>query len=172
MSGHSVVAGTTCLLTTTAGADVTGRSLDGFFVDDCRHVSRLVLRAAGAPLRVLRGGDDSTVCVPETARHDDPPYAVIRRRRVLPGSLTESLELTSFVATPQRVELGFEVAADFADQFELRSARTFDKSDAVRDVEVAGDHRVPAHGARIRSRISAAVQLNSSVPWPAPVSGS
>ena len=139
MSGYSVVAGTTCLLTAGPGADVTGAAEpDGFFVDDCRHLSRLVLSLPGPPLRVLRTGPTSAVCVPVTARDTDPPYAVVRRRRVLPGRLIESLELTSFTASPQTVQLGFEVAADFADQFELRSARTFDKSDAVRRADVSG----------------------------------
>ena len=138
MSGQSVVAGTTCLLTAATGADVTGTTTDGFFVDDCRHLSRLVLRVAGPPLRVLRSDPGSTVHVPDTGRHADPPYALVRRRRVVPGRLIESLELTSFVPTPQTIHLGYEVAADFADQFELRSARTFDKSDAIRGAEVSG----------------------------------
>lgn len=148
MSGHSTVAGTTCLLTAVAGADVTGDTPDGFFVDDCRHLSRLVLRVPGPPLRVLRSDPGSTVCVPDTGRHTDAPYALVRRRRVLPGRLIESLELTSFVATAQPVELGYEVAADFADQFELRSARTFDKSDAIRGTEVSGGRLIYSYARR------------------------
>jgi glycogen debranching enzyme len=148
VTGHTVVAGTTCLLTASACDDIDDSSVNGLFVDDCRHLSRLVLRVQGLPPRVLRGGPDSTVCVPETARHDDPPYLVVRRRQVTPGRLTESLELTSFVATGQTVEVGYELAADFADQFELRSARTFDKSDAVRNVEVAGDQLVLSYARR------------------------
>ncbi|HET6530073.1 MAG TPA: glycogen debranching N-terminal domain-containing protein [Actinoplanes sp.] len=138
MSGHSVVAGTTCLLTAAHGADVTGSATDGFFVDDCRHLSRLVLRVPGPPLRVLRSDPGSTVYVPGTGRHTDPPYAMVRRRQVRPGRLIESLELTSFLATPQTIHLGYEVGADFADQFELRSARTFDKSDAIRGADMSG----------------------------------
>ena len=95
--------------------------MDGLFVDDCRHVSRLVLRVHGLPLRVLRSDPGSVVYAPDTDRHDSPPYAVVRRRRLVPGRLIESLELTSFVATPQTVRVGYELAADFADQFELRS---------------------------------------------------
>jgi glycogen debranching enzyme len=132
-----MVAGTTCVLTAGPGADVTGSTTDGFFVDDCRHLSRLVLRVPGPPLLVLRSDPGSTWYVPGTGRHADPPYALVRRRRIRPGRLVESLELTSFVATPQTVRLGYEVAADFADQFELRSARTFDKSDAVRGADVS-----------------------------------
>ncbi|GAA0804608.1 aminotransferase [Spirilliplanes yamanashiensis] len=143
-----MVAGTTCLLTTGAGADVTGAGDDGLFVDDCRHLSRLALRVGAGPLRVLRGGGESVVCTPETPRHEDPPYTVVRRRRVLPGRLVESVELTSFVATPQTVEVAYEVAADFADQFELRSARSFDKSDAVRGAEVADGRLVLSYARR------------------------
>ncbi|MEU4623601.1 glycogen debranching N-terminal domain-containing protein [Actinoplanes sp. NPDC023801] len=138
MTGHSVVAGTTCLLTAVAGGDVTGDGTDGFFADDCRHLSRLVLRVPGVSLRVLRRDAAGTVCVPDTGRHADAPYAIVRRREVRPGCLAESLELTSFVTTGQTVELGYELAADFADQFELRSAGTFDKSDAIRGTDVSG----------------------------------
>ncbi len=175
MSGHTVVAGTTCLLTAAAGADVTGSTVDGFFVDDCRHVSRLVLRVPGLPLRVLRSDPESTVYVPETARHDDPPYLLVRRRRVLPGRLIESLELTSFVAEPQTVEVGYEMAADFADQFELRSARTFDKSDAIRHTEVAGGRLVYSYARRGFTRTttvcaSPAARLTSDgIQWTAPL---
>lgn len=146
MTGHTVVAGATCLLTA-SGADLAGAADEGFFVDDCRHLSRLVLRAP-APLRVLRADPDATVYVPETGRHADPPYAIVRRRRVRPGRLTESLELTSFVAAPQSIALGYELAADFADQFELRSARAFDKSDATRGTDVAGGRLVHSYHRR------------------------
>ncbi|GIE30424.1 aminotransferase [Actinoplanes italicus] len=138
MTGHSVVAGTTCLLTAVAGGDVTGTDTDGFFADDCRHLSRLVLSVPGTVLRVLRRDTAGTVCVPDTGRHADAPYAIVRRREVSAGRLVESLELTGFAATGQTVELGYELAADFADQFELRSAGTFDKSDAVREVDDSG----------------------------------
>ncbi|RSM48120.1 aminotransferase [Actinoplanes sp. ATCC 53533] len=148
MSGHSAVAGTTCLLTAAAGGEVNGSIVDGLFVDDCRHVSRLVLRVPGPPLRILRSDPESTVYAPETARHDDPPYALVRRRRVQPGRLIESLELTSFVADPRTVRVGYEVAADFADQFELRSANSFDKSDAVRRAEVVGDRLIFSYARR------------------------
>ncbi|MEU8236518.1 glycogen debranching N-terminal domain-containing protein [Actinoplanes sp. NPDC048967] len=172
MSGHSVVAGTTCLLTTAVGADVTGSAVDGFFIDDCRHLSRLVLtvpetaiaesssrpggvpgqggsaHAGTTPLRALRTDATSTVYAPETARHEDPPYAVTRRREVRPGRLVESLEVTSFLGTSQTVELGYELAADFADQFELRSARAFDKSDALRHAAATGDRLVFTYARR------------------------
>ncbi|MFI7542379.1 glycogen debranching N-terminal domain-containing protein [Actinoplanes sp. NPDC049599] len=148
MSGHSTVAGTTCLLTVTAGADLTGSTMDGFFVDDCRHLSRLVLHVSGLPLRVLSSGAGSTTCTPDTGRHDDPPYLLVRRRRVEPGRLVESLELTSFVADAQTLEVGYRVAADFADQFELRSARAFDKSDAVRHAEMGADELVFSYARR------------------------
>ncbi|GAA3934839.1 aminotransferase [Amorphoplanes auranticolor] len=143
-----MVAGTTCLLTTAAGADVGGSAVDGFFVDDCRHLSRLVLWVPGARLRALRTDAASTVYAPETARHEDPPYAVVRRRRLEPGRLVESLTLTSYLGAAQTVEVGYEVAADFADQFELRSARTFDKSDAVRRAEVVNGRLVLSYARR------------------------
>ncbi|MEV0900644.1 glycogen debranching N-terminal domain-containing protein [Actinoplanes sp. NPDC049802] len=136
MTGHTVVAGTTCLLTV-EGADLTG-GLDGFFVDDCRHLSRLVLHVPGSSLRVLRADPGSTVYVHDTGRHTDPPYVLVRRRRVRPGELVETLELTGLTAAPQTVQVGYEVAADFADQFELRSARTFGKAGAIRGTETSG----------------------------------
>jgi glycogen debranching enzyme len=166
-----VVAGTTCLLTAAAGDDLDGSTVDGFFVDDCRHLSRLVLRVQGASPHLLRGGPGDTVSMPRTARHDDPPYLVVRRRRVRPGRLAESLDLTSLVGTPQTVEVGYEVAADFADQFELRSARTFDKSDAIRRAEVSGGRLVHSYARRGFSRtttVSAAPDARltaDSVQW-------
>jgi glycogen debranching enzyme len=138
VTGHSVVSGTTCLLTAVAAGDVTGTDTDGFFADDCRHLSRLVLTVQGASLRVLRRDTTGTVCAPDTGRHADAPYAIVRRREMRAGYLAESLELISFVSVRQTVDVGYELAADFADQFELRSARTFDKSDAVRGVDTSG----------------------------------
>jgi glycogen debranching enzyme len=149
VSGRTVVAGTTCLL---VGDDA---DLTGFFVDDCRHLSRLELRVPGPALRVLRSDPEATVYVPDSGRHADPPWAMVRRRQVRPGRLVESLELTSFVAAPQTVEVGYAVAADFADQFELRSARTFDKSDAIRGTEVSGGRVLYSYTRRGFSRATA-----------------
>ncbi|KHD74368.1 hypothetical protein MB27_29165 [Actinoplanes utahensis] len=132
------MAGTTCLLTAAPGGDVTGDGTDGFFVDDCRHLSRLVLRVSAPALRALRADATSAVYVPQAERHTDPPYTLVRRRRVRPGRLIETLELTDLAGAGQTVEVGFEVAADFADQFELRSARVFGKPDALRGYEAGG----------------------------------
>jgi len=166
VTGHSVVAGTTCLLTATAGADLTGSGVDGLFIDDCRHLSRLVLRVQGSPLRVLRRESDSTVYAPETARHEDPPYLLVRRRQVLPGRLIESLELTSFVAGPRTIEVGYELAADFADQFELRSARAFDKSDAIRTAGVVDGRLVFSYARRGFTRTTTVDTSPAAVPSP------
>ncbi|MCM0673389.1 amylo-alpha-1,6-glucosidase [Micromonospora phytophila] len=142
MNPSVTVAGTTCLLAAEPGADLGADQLDGLFVDDCRHLSTLTLRVHGQPPRTLRSFGARSVAIPDTPRGSNPSFAVHRHREVTPGRLVETLTLRSYVEEPQTVRLGYHLAADFADQFELRSDRVFDKSDAVRTATLDGDRLI------------------------------
>ncbi|GIF77488.1 amylo-alpha-1,6-glucosidase [Asanoa siamensis] len=128
---RTLVSGVTCLLTDAAG-NVTDSG--GFFVADTRHLSRWVLTVHGRALRALATDAGEVVLAPPTVRNENPPFVLRRVQRLGSGLLTEELTLTSFVPSPQTVRVAFSAEADFADQFELRSSRLFDKSDANRDV--------------------------------------
>jgi glycogen debranching enzyme len=166
MTVRTLVSGTTCLLTDTGG-DVAsvGSSIGGFFVADTRHLSRWELTVHGRVLRALSSGSD-VVLAPPTVRNENPPFVLCRRQRVGPGVLTEELVLTSFVAAPQTVRVALAAEADFADQFELRSSRLFDKSSAVRSSGVSGDDVVFSYahrGFRRETRISTSPPARVSV---------
>ncbi|SCL35624.1 Glycogen debranching enzyme (alpha-1,6-glucosidase) [Micromonospora rhizosphaerae] len=148
MTPSVMVAGSTCLLTSAPGADLGEDELDGLFVDDCRHLSTLALRVHGRPLRTLRSSGTTSVAIPDTPRGSNPPFAVHRQREVTAGRLVETLTLQSYVNEPQTVRLGYHLATDFADQFELRSDRVFDKSDAVRTTTLDGDGLILAYERR------------------------
>jgi glycogen debranching enzyme len=124
-----LVAGATCLLTTGSG-DVASGS-DGLFVDDTRHLSRWELTVHGRALRVLRSSP-TVVLAPETTRGENPPFVVHRTQTPSAAGLAETLRVDSFADEPQTVRVSVAAGADFADQFELRTDRVFDKPDAVR----------------------------------------
>ncbi|MEV4537102.1 glycogen debranching N-terminal domain-containing protein [Asanoa sp. NPDC049518] len=152
---RTLVSGVTCLLTD-AGGNVTDTG--GLFVADTRHLSRWVLTVHGRALRALAESAGEVVLAPPTARNENPPFVLRRVQRLGSGSLVEELTLTSFVSSPQTVRVALSAEADFADQFELRSSRLFDKSDAVRDVSVAEAELVFGYarqGFRRRTRITA-----------------
>ena len=133
MTVRTVVSGVTCLLSD-AGGNVTDTG--GFFVADTRHLSRWVLTVHGRALRALSSSTDEVVLAPPTVRNENPPFVLRRRQLLGSGVLVEELTLTSFVSAPQTVRVALSAEADFSDQFELRSSRLFDKSDAVRSVSV------------------------------------
>lgn len=153
---RTLVSGVSCLLTD-AGGNVTDTG--GFFVADTRHLSRWVLTVHGRALRALAGSAGEVVLAPPTVRNENPPFVLRRVQRLGSGSLVEELTLTSFVPSPQTVRVALSAEADFADQFELRSARLFDKADAIREVSATDTELVFGYARRgfhRRTRVSAA----------------
>jgi glycogen debranching enzyme len=149
MTVRTVVSGVTCLLTD-AGGNVTDTG--GFFVADTRHLSRWVLTVHGRALRALSSSSDEVVLAPPTVRNENPPFVLRREQLLGSGVLVEELTLTSFVSSPQTVRVALSVEADFSDQFELRSSRLFDKSDAVRSVSTTDESVVFSYSRRGFSR--------------------
>jgi glycogen debranching enzyme len=90
------------------------------FVADTRHLSRWALTVDGA--RLTRLGS-SAVFTPALRRGVDPPYTVSRTQTVTGTGLTERLIVRSHSDRPVCVAVEYAVAADFADQFEVRSGR-------------------------------------------------
>ncbi|WP_329458208.1 amylo-alpha-1,6-glucosidase [Streptomyces sp. NBC_01497] len=127
------------------GGDITGtrgRSPDGLFVRDARHLSRWRLLVDGSAPGILTPGGRSggpAVLAPDGTRDEPPAYVIFRRQALYEGTLTEHTTVTSNVAHDMTLTLVLEADADFADQFELRSdRRTYDKTGAVREVEESG----------------------------------
>ncbi|MEV0718041.1 glycogen debranching N-terminal domain-containing protein [Asanoa sp. NPDC050611] len=165
---RTLVAGVTCLLTDAAG-NITDNG--GFFVADTRHLSRWVLTVHGRALRALSASTDSdeVVLAPPTVRNENPPFVLRRVQRLGSGLLAEELTLTSFVGSPQTVRVALSVEADFADQFELRSSRLFDKSDADREVTAADTEVVFGYarrGFRRQTRVTATPPARLSADGP------
>lgn len=127
-------------LLTDAGGDITGDALDGLFLDDTRHLSRWVLGVDGAPPRVLTSGRlpylATRVLSPATPRGRRPAYTLFRSQAVDGAGLAEELRLVNHLPRPVTVRVTYAVAADFADQFELRTDRSYDKPGGTRAVAV------------------------------------
>jgi glycogen debranching enzyme len=125
-------------------AGTRGRSPDGLFVRDARHLSRWRLLVDGSAPGVLSppdGAGGAAVLAPDATRDEPAPYVLFRRQALYEGTLTERTTVTSNVAYDTTVTLVLEADADFADQFELRSdRRTYAKPGAAHDVDVSGGH--------------------------------
>lgn len=122
----------------TASGDITGArgtDPDGLFLRDARHLSRWELAAEEDALTVLTARDDGSVLTPPGTRDDPPAYTVFREQAVAESAFTERIRLVNNRPREQEVRLTLAVAADFADQFELRSDhRSYDKTGARREV--------------------------------------
>lgn len=129
-----LVSGASCVLTDPSG------DVSSFLVDDTRHVSRWALTVHGRALRVLRSGSaGDVVLAPVTGRGENPPFLVRRAQTVSAGSLVETVTVESLVDAPLTARVEIAVAADFADQFELRSDVDVDRSGAARSSDVDPD---------------------------------
>ncbi|MFD3492254.1 glycogen debranching N-terminal domain-containing protein [Streptomyces sp. NPDC058690] len=130
-----------------AEGDITGRrgrSPDGLFRRDARHLSLWSLTVDGAAPTVLvpPDGDEPSTCVliPPGTRDEPPAYTVFREQTLGDGVLTERLRLVSNRADNTTAIVNLCVDADFADQFELRSdGRHYNKDGARRTARVETD---------------------------------
>ncbi|MEV6791875.1 glycogen debranching N-terminal domain-containing protein [Streptomyces sp. NPDC051320] len=118
-----------------------GASPDGMFRQDARHLSLWSLTVDGTAPAVLvpSAGEFSAACVltPPGTRDEPPAYTVFREQSLADGALAERLRLVSNRSETTTVVVGLTVAADFADQFQLRSdERHYDKGGAQRSARV------------------------------------
>lgn len=107
-----------------------GGGADGFIADDTRHLSRLLVRIDGAPLRPLGAVqlDSSTARFrgfgPPRPEHADQPLEVERRRRVVADGLEDELILRWWAESPCQVCVQVDLDADFVDIFAIRGLIT------------------------------------------------
>lgn len=122
-----------------------GGDADGLISDDTRHLSRMIVRVDGVPLRPLGAAQ----LAPSTARfrgfvsprpgHGDPSLEVERRRRVGGGRLEDEVVLRWWAESPCQVPVSLDVDADFADIFAIRGLNTASGAQAPVQVTATGD---------------------------------
>jgi glycogen debranching enzyme len=119
------------LLLADAAGDVGRDATHGLFLDDTRYLSVWRLTLDSAMPRLLASATDGLrarqALIPATRRGEDPPYSLYRAQAVDREGLAERLEIVNHRDMPITLTIGYEVDADFADQFELRTDRTYDK---------------------------------------------
>jgi len=110
--------------------DILPGSYHGFFVADTRFLSRLVLRVGGKRLDPLASGGDEQLGARTfyLANRRSPAARASTitafRDRSVGAHLSERIRLISYNMEPLTIEVGIEVAADFADIFEVRGRRS------------------------------------------------
>jgi glycogen debranching enzyme len=133
----SIVEHTSFAVSDRAG-DILPGSYHGFFVADTRFLSRFVLRLDGRRVDPLAsGGDEKLGARTFYGANRRLPSAgastitVFRDRSVGPH-LNERIRLISYNMEPVTIEVGIEVAVDFADIFEVRGRRRLSRNIDVR----------------------------------------
>ncbi len=116
----------TVLFRASASGDILGGD-DGLFFDDTRHLSRWVLHVDGVRPVPLSASGGESVLVPAVRRGAPPPFAVFRVQAADEVGLAESLRIVNHTSSDLRLVVSYEAAADFADQFELRTDAVYDK---------------------------------------------
>src|SRR5665647_2071268 len=149
-----LLSGAAGMLGVTEGSGVAARGaignaersghVEGLYVGDTRCLSVWSLTVDGVDLEsagALLGRDHRTVAaVPSTLRNVPPGYFIVRAQQVRAGGLTDEISVRSASAQALRLTLRLALAADFADQFEVRSdGRTFDRSAASSVVHALPD---------------------------------
>ena len=126
-----------------------GPAPEGFFFEDTRYLSRLVLSIDGLRPMLLSSTvtEDNALLSTDLTNPDlfeDKRLRVARdavhvlRSTVLgEGELFVRLELHNFGATPARFRLGFDFEADYADLFEVRGAVRHKRGDILPDEQRA-----------------------------------
>jgi glycogen debranching enzyme len=100
----------------------------GFFHQDVRHLSAWRLLVDGQPIRLLTSRNDAYYSarvfgtLASAAVGRNPPVSV-RRHRVVAGGLHEDLVVDNHGPEPCSLTLELEVAADFADLFEVKDGQ-------------------------------------------------
>jgi glycogen debranching enzyme len=124
----SLLDGSTFLVSSPNGdVDAGPDQPHGLFFKDMRHLSKWKLTMKGAPLGVL--STDAVeyyyaqhFCVPPTGTiYKNPTISIIRRRFVGDG-FVEDLTVLNHGTEAEEIELRLEIAADFADLFEVKDA--------------------------------------------------
>jgi glycogen debranching enzyme len=124
----SLLDGSTFLVCSSNGdVDAGPDQAEGLFFKDMRHLSKWKLTMKGAPLSVL--STDAVeyyyaqhFCVPPTGTiYKNPTISIIRRRFVGDG-FVEDLTVLNHGMEAEEIELRVEIAADFADLFEVKDA--------------------------------------------------
>ena len=118
--------------------DIRPGSYHGFFVADTRFLSRFVVRLDGKRLDPLASGGDEQLGA-RTFYLANPRLAAVRpstiavfRDRSVGAHLAERIRLISYNMEPVTVEVGIEVASDFADIFEVRGRRSLSREIVAR----------------------------------------
>ncbi len=96
----------------------------GFFSEDTRFISRWVLRVGQTPLEVLSlhesaHFDAQFILTPRVGPDEQAPCSIVRHRLV-DHVWMEDITVTSHLHRRSRLRLVLEVAADFADLFEVK----------------------------------------------------
>lgn len=134
----SVLDGSTFVVGDRLGDLRTGEH--GFFSEDTRFVSRWVLRVGEAPLQLL-GLDQSAhfsarFFLAPDVRPDEEVGCSIMRRRLVDHVWMDEVTVTNHRHEASELRVELEVAADFADMFEVKDGVV-----AERDVGVDHDER-------------------------------
>jgi glycogen debranching enzyme len=108
------------------------RDLDGLFLAETRHLSRWTVTIDGQrPLTLSRDstGSSATIVGAEDARRGQlPTYEIRRAQAVTADGLAEELLLINHSHAAVTLDVGYDVDADFADQFEVRGDRTYPRA--------------------------------------------
>ncbi len=140
-SAITVIDGLTFTISDVLG-DIAGDA-DGLISDDTRHLSRMIVRVDGRPLRPLGAAQ----LAPSTARfrsfvapgHGDPSIEVERRRRVVAGGLEDDLVVRCWAESPCQVPVSLDLDADFVDIFAIRGLNTGSDVEAPVEIAATGD---------------------------------
>lgn len=114
-----------CVSDSRGDVDTDAHPDHGLYASDTRHLSRWTLTLDGEPPVALstRCGDawSRHVLVPAVGKDDTPAFTVHRDRCVDPSGLVDEITLVAHRTDRLTVDVRVQIAADFADLFEVRS---------------------------------------------------
>lgn len=113
-------AGTTFVIVGTDGS-IRPSGAQGFYAEDTRLISALVIAIDGHPLRVIdRRTTDSTMSVTGTIGDPTRPELLVDQRWTLSDMLEIALSIENLTSSIRDVAVDLTVAGDFADLFEVK----------------------------------------------------